>query len=419
MGLGVVKKLLVIGFTWPEPSSTAAGNRMVQLLLFFKKEGYQITFASSATESARSFDLESLDIDCVPILLNHTSFDRFVKELQPDTVIFDRFLTEEQFGWRVAECAPNALRILDTEDLHSLRLTREQAIKSGTGYSTNTWLEADITLREVASIYRSDLSLIISDMEIDLLRHSAKIDDSLVLHLPFMLPQLDENTIADWPDFERRDHFMCIGTGRHAPNVDAINWLRSEIWPLIRRQLPEAEVHIYGSYLPQQVLEMHRPAIGFYVMGAVADVEITMGKYKLNLAPLRFGAGIKGKLLDGMRYGLPGITTKIGAEGMHGALPWNGGIADQAGDFAKASVALYQNRSAWKSAQQHGVDLINSRYNAADLSKTLRQRITHIEANLKAHRTQNLIGRILQHQTLSGTKYLSKWIEEKNRDVEK
>ncbi len=419
MGVGLYKKLLVIGFTWPEPASTAAGNRMFQLLLFFRAEGYKITFACTAAESPLSLDLDTLDILRVPILLNHKGFDLFIADLGPDIVLFDRFLTEEQFGWRVAEFAPNAVRILDTEDLHSLRRAREKAFKSGLEYSIDAWLKEDMTKREVASIYRSDFSLIISNSEIDLLKNTGGVDDSLLFHLPFMIPKLADETIADWPLFEERSHFMCIGTGKHAPNVDAIAWLQAEIWPQIRQNLPKAELHVYGSYLPQQVLEMHRPSDGFYVKGWTADVEKTMAHYKVNLAPLRFGAGIKGKLVDGMRFGLPSITTVIGAEGMHGALRWNGLITNGATNFARAAVELHQNKSVWEEAQQQGVDLINSWYNESHLSKKFADRIRDATDHMAVRRTQNLFGSILQHHTLTSTKYLSKWIEEKNKNLEK
>ena len=119
------KKLLVIGSVWPEPSTTAAGCRMQQLLGAFLRFGYKITFASTASRTEYSLDLEKVGVAEVTIQLNHSSFDDFIKKLLPTIVIFDRFMIEEQFGWRVAEFAPKALRILNTEDLHALRKARE------------------------------------------------------------------------------------------------------------------------------------------------------------------------------------------------------------------------------------------------------------------------------------------------------
>src|SRR5690606_5459984 len=127
----MIQKLLIIGFVWPEPKSSAAGSRMMQLIEAYISFGYDVTFASACAKTETAFDLKTIGIQTENIQLNHSSFDDFVKQLQPDAVLFDRFMTEEQFGWRVAEQCPNALRILDTEDLHCLRKGRQQALKDG------------------------------------------------------------------------------------------------------------------------------------------------------------------------------------------------------------------------------------------------------------------------------------------------
>src|SRR5690606_22494590 len=127
----MIQKLLIIGFVWPEPKSSAAGSRMMQLINAFQSFGYDITFASACAKTDNAFDLKTLNVQTETIQLNHSSFDDFIKQLQPDVVLFDRFMTEEQFGWRVAEHCPTAMRILDTEDLHGLRKGRQQAFKDG------------------------------------------------------------------------------------------------------------------------------------------------------------------------------------------------------------------------------------------------------------------------------------------------
>ena len=142
------KKLLIIGNVWPEPNSTAAGRRMFQLIETFKENNYIITFVSAASKTENSLPLENLNIQTFEIQLNNSSFDLLLKEIYPDMVIFDRFLTEEQFGWRVAECCPNALRILDTEDLHFLRTARHRAFKNKEPVNL-TYLVNDITKREI------------------------------------------------------------------------------------------------------------------------------------------------------------------------------------------------------------------------------------------------------------------------------
>jgi hypothetical protein len=109
--------LLIIGFVWPEPNSSAAGVRMMQLIAGFSKNGYKVVFASAAQHSDFEFPLTTLEIVTCSIKLNDNSFDEFLKAINPNSVLFDRFMIEEQFGWRVSEILPNALKMLDTEDL--------------------------------------------------------------------------------------------------------------------------------------------------------------------------------------------------------------------------------------------------------------------------------------------------------------
>ncbi len=411
------KTILIIGFTWPEPATTAAGNRMVQLICFFLGQGYHITFGSTAKETEYSLNLESLGVDKTVLVLNDSSFDVFIKELNPNIVLFDRFLTEEQFGWRVAEFSPNALRILDTEDLHSLRHVREKAQKAKKKFSPTLWKKDAMTKREAASIYRCDLSLIISDYEVKLLEEVLNVNTDLLWNLPFMLEPIDNQKVREWPKFDDRKDIVCIGNGKHAPNVDALQWLVQEIWPLIRKELLEVHLKIYGAYLPQKLQQMHNPEKGLWVEGWAEDIDATVQNAKLVLAPLRFGAGIKGKLITAMQNGTPSITTSIGAEGMHGAYAWPGRIVDSAKQIAQAAITMYQNTAEWESAQNRGKELVNTFYNQERLSLQLGSRLQEIQKDLEKHRSDNFIGAMLMHHTLVSTKYMAKWIEAKNRKV--
>ena len=215
------KILLIIGFVWPEPKSSAAGSRMMQLIHYFQSQKYNITFASPCAKSDNAFDLKSIGIDPVTIELNHSSFDVFIKKLNPEIVLFDRFMMEEQFGWRVAEQCPNAVRILDTEDLHCLRKGRQQAFKDQKPFD-NSYLFNETAKREIASIYRSDLSLIISETEMDILKNQFKVDESLLVLVPFMLAEIQMEIIQNLPSFENRQHFITIGNFQHEPNYNSV-----------------------------------------------------------------------------------------------------------------------------------------------------------------------------------------------------
>jgi len=406
--------VLIIGAIWVEPNSSAAGKRMLQLIEQFLDQNWKVTFASTAIKGEKAFDLHSIGVEEVSIVLNDISFDTFVKELAPGFVLFDRFMIEEQFGWRVAENYPKAIRILDTEDLHCLRKTRERAIKKNTIFSKEDLLIEDISKREIASILRCDLSLIISTFEMELLTNFFNIDSNVVYHLPFLLPKIGHDQRTRWNDFTARKHFTFIGNFLHAPNVDAVLLLKKTIWKHIRKQLPEAELHIYGAYPTQQILELHSKKEGFLVKGYAPKPEQIVGNSSVVLAPLRFGAGIKGKLTEAMLFGTPSVTTSIGAEGMHADLPWNGAITDDFDEYAQKAVELYTNESLWNTAQQNGVAIINSIYDKEKIGTLFIHKILELQKNIEGHRVANFFGSMLQYQTLQSTKYMSKWIEAKN-----
>ncbi len=408
------QNILIIGFVWPEPNSSGAGTRMLQLFDLFQQQGWKITFASAASDSEFMFDLSTIGVEKISIALNDSGFDAFVKTLNPSIVLFDRFMVEEQFGWRVAENCPDALRILDTIDLHSLRLARQEASKSQRELSRED-LFSDTAKREIASILRSDVSLLISETEMELLQNQYKIDAALLYYLPFLVDPIDTNTQSKWPTFEDRKDFIFIGNFLHQPNWNAVQYLKTEIWPTIHKLLPEASLKIYGAYPSQKVLQLHKAEEKFFIMGRAENAIEVVKNARVVLAPMRFGAGAKTKLLEAMQCGTPSITTTIGAESMPGNLPWNGVVTDEIPEMVTAAIQLYTDDQLWKQAQQNGVAIVNTRYSKVLFEGHFIVRILAVQANLKKHRLDNFVGAILQHHTMASTKYMSKWIEEKNK----
>ena len=354
-------RLLVIGYVWPEPRSSAAGGHMMQLLDCFLADGWRITFASPAGEGEHKADLASLGIAEQNITLNCTSFDDFVRELNPDVVLFDRFMMEEQFGWRVEKHCPTAMRLLETSDLQSLRDARQQALKeqlaAGDHQDFTQLLNldqrqlfqrmaaGDTAQREIAAIYRADLSLIISDAEIELLTTQFKLPPALLVHCPLLL----DSTPQAVPGFAEREHFISIGNFRHAPNWDAVLWLKNSLWPLIRQQLPKAQLHIYGSYTPPKATALHNSAQGFHIMNWAPDALEVMRNARVCLAPLRFGAGIKGKLADAMACGTPVVTSATSA------IPE---VAGEGADVVRGDLHHPQWRVGFEAVRWHRTDQI-------------------------------------------------------------
>lgn len=413
-----MKKLLVIGYVWPEPNSSAAGSRMMQLLEIFQKLGYQVSYSSPAAISDHMVDLELLNIKKVTIELNDSSFDEYVRELQPDVVLFDRFMMEEQFSWRVDKECPSALKLLETVDLHCLRDARHTALKNNISpYDLNNLeFHTDTALREVASILRCDLSLMISEVEVDVLKNKYAVDESLLLYLPFMYEKLDEQECKEkWPTYNERQHFVTIGNFRHAPNWDSVLYLKNTIWPLVRKKLKGAELHIYGSYLPKKAQQLHNPKQGFHIKGWADDALETLSQYRVCLSPLRFGAGMKGKLADAMLTGTPSVTTSIGAESMYRDYDWPGTISDNDEDIANAAIDLYENETLWQEKQNNIFAIMNTVFNKERNEKKFIDKLTAVENNLDEHRNNNFTGKMLRHHTMKSAMYMSQWIEEKNK----
>lgn len=411
--MNVFDNILVIGKVWPEPNSSAAGTRMMQLLAFFKSKETKLTFACTANPSQFQVDLTELNINVAPIELNSDSFNDFIRELNPSLVVFDRFMTEEQFGWRVMEHCPNALRVLNTEDMHFLRDARHKALKKGNSIdlSNQSEMHTPNTSREISAIYRSDLSLIISSVEMQLLTDTFQVPSHLLHYLPLFV----ERTKSELPTFEERSNFVFIGNFLHEPNADAVKYLKDEIWPLIRKRMPNAKINIYGAYPSQKVSQLNAPKDGFHIHGRADDARKETMKARVSLAPIRFGAGIKGKLLEAMACGTPSVTTPIGAEGIQLGSEWNGAVVDSTESFANEAVNLHNDTLKWSEAQRNGFKIISEAFNSKTHLPELTTILQSTFDNLDRHRTKDYTSTLMQQQTMMSSRYLSYWIMEKEK----
>jgi hypothetical protein len=408
------KKILIFGLHFPEPRSTAAGTRMLQLIHLFQDFHFQIHFACAQPSTDFSINLKEINVSAHILQLNDNSAKDLLYQLQPEIVIFDRFITEEQFGWMVDETCPEALKILDTEDLHFLRENRQNIIKNpshGTCENTLT----DKAKRELAAIYRCDLNLMISKVEIDFLIKEFNFARNVLVYLPFILNtnKLEHNKSRSYSE---RKNFVSIGNFKHPPNLDMVKHLHQTIWPSIRKALPLVEWHIYGAYLPQQIEEIHNIKKGIIVKGRADEVTSTLQEYKVMLAPLRFGAGLKGKCIDSMLAGTPSVTSLIGSEGIIAPKDWPGFVADNIETFCSSAVKLYQNQELWESKHNLGHKVLKAKFEKNNFKSEFKEEIDDALKHLELFRRKNTIGEILKHHHHRSTKYLSLWIQEKNRN---
>lgn len=401
----MTKKLLLIAQDWPAPETSAIGRRLLELLKLMNSQGYQsyVACAAELRETTPIFFIRS------PIALNHSSFDHWVKKLSPQVVIYDRFIAEEQYGWRVRQSCPTAISVLDTSDLHCLRQARQLSLQVGQSLRLHT----ATAQRELAAILRCDLSLLIADFEKSLLENHFNMSSHLLLWLPFLVA---DNDWQEGPVFKQREHCLFMGNFKHKPNRDAAMWLANELWPIIRTRLPNnCELHLYGSFVDHAIQALHNPKNRFFVKGKAANAHETVGRYRLNLAPLRFGAGQKAKILQGWQSGTPTIASPTGFESMANENQLGFKIPTNAAQWRNCCADLYHNQDRWRRVQTNGFEILQANFLADTFAPRFTARIEEIAKDLTAHRDNNFFGSMLWQQQFRAQEFMGRWIEEKNR----
>lgn len=412
-----INKIVIIGQVIPEPQSSAAGTRMIQLIQSLLLITKDITFLSAANKGAHPADLKNLGVELVQINLNDDSFTELIQKLNPSLVVFDRFMTEEQYGWRVQQFCPDSIRVLDMEDVHAIRKSRGVSIKNKVNWQPEIVNELEIATRELASIYRCDLTLVISSFEMEFLLNNWNIPKELLSYFPLFF---DTEKQIEKLSFEEKNHFVMIGNFIHPPNYDAVLYLKTKLWKQIKKRLPDAEVHIYGAYASEKVLQLNNQKEGFIVKGWTEDAVKTISKYKVMLAPIRYGAGLKGKLFDSVAAHTPFVASQIAAEGIYEKESF---VIDYSvvndinfnEKFVDLAVELYQNSELHHKIQEMDITHFTENFNSENFQNIINETLEELNNNLKNHRTKNIIGQILFTQQYRSTEYFSRWIEAKNK----
>ncbi|MCE1118447.1 MULTISPECIES: glycosyltransferase [Pseudomonas] len=399
--------LLVLSHRWPEQQACSAGQHLQQILQTFLARGWQVTFASAAQTGERKADLVALGV-----LEQHISTDNaslFARQTA-DVVLFDSFTSEERYASQVTQHIPQALRVLLTDGLQSLREARQQLLRRRLieGLDPNDFralfatsgpelyrqmAPLDLTQRELAAIWRCDLTLLTSQAELDLLVNGFGVPEFLLHYCPPMV-----EPAATLRPFAERQHFVSLGDFASAAQHDALLWLRHNLWPVLRRQLPEAQLHLYGTNPSAKSMALHAPEQGLHVMGETACAGALLAGARVCLAPLRSGAGIEGALLDALRHGTPSVTTPIGAEGIQGQQPWPGSIADTAEGLAKVAAQLYSDEAQWQRAQDACWPLLMARFDRQRHATVLLGRIEHSLLHRHEQRLYNFVGAMLRRE---------------------
>lgn len=339
-------RALLIDAATPMPDHDSGSVRFTAMLELMIAAGWQVSFMPQNLHwegrYSEALQRRGIEVLCAPGV---RSPDAWLSEhgQDLDLVLVSRHYVLEQLLKTIRQRCPSARLIFDTVDLHFLREQR-QAELSG---SESMAAAAERTRRtELKLMGDSDVTLVVSPVEQALLAEWVPEADVRVLS--------NIHTVCgrqrDWR--ERRD-LMFVGGFQHPPNVDAAKWLIDEIFPLIRAELPGVRLHLIGSRMPEALRS--RAAEGVLIHGFVEDLTPYLNGCRLSLAPLRYGAGVKGKVNQAMAWGLPVVASSCAAEGMFLVEGQDVLTADDSSSFARQVVRAYTDERLWLQLSDGGM----------------------------------------------------------------
>jgi GT2 family glycosyltransferase/glycosyltransferase involved in cell wall biosynthesis len=364
------KQVLVLDACTPTPDRDSGSVRMLALLGLLREEGCSVVFfpENSAHDGGYTEALQQLGVEAwwhpylgtVPAWLAANG-RRF------DLVIASRHYVLSPLLPLLRNHARRAHVVFDTVDLHHLREQREAEV-SGDPAQLRT--AARTRRLELGLIQQADTTWVVSPLEQELLAAEA--------------PQARVEVVSNIHDvhgpgqaWQEREGLLFVGSYRHPPNVDAARWLATEIFPLVRQQLPDVTLHLVGGDAPDAIVALGElPGVRFH--GYVADLLPLLDGSRVGLAPLRYGAGVKGKVNQSLAHGLPMVATGCAVEGMHLVDGKDVLVAEDAAAFAQAVVRLYRDQVLWERLSLGGLENTRRYFSRDAVRETLRASLARL-----------------------------------------
>jgi len=359
-----VRRVLVIEACMLTPDQDSGSVRTQAMLELAVEMGSKVTFVADNLEHRQPYvaDLQARGVE----VLFHP-YVRSIAELleargrEFDVVVIARHYIAVKHLDAIRRFAPQALIAFDTVDLHFLRSERLAELDGGAAAKAAARASRD---EELGVIRRADVTIVVSPIEIEVLRRI--VPEARVL----LLSNIHEPMPCGKP-LAAREGIVFIGGFQHPPNVDAVLWYAREVLPWVRHRLPGVKTHIVGSKVPSTIRALAAPDL--LVTGYVPDVEPFFTDCRLSIAPLRYGAGVKGKVNLAMSYGVPVIATPAAVEGMHLEPGEDVMVAGDAEQFAQAIERVYRDEALWQRLSAAGVENIRRHFSRAVAKKALQE----------------------------------------------
>ena len=359
------RQVLVIDALTPMPDRDSGSLRLVNLMRLLRDEGAHVVFLPADLKHAGAYTqaLQALGVEAwyapfaggIPAWLREHG-------LRFDSVIACRHYVAREFLPLLRRHAPQAQLVFDTVDLHYLRESRAAEVAGDAARARTAQRTRALELEVIA---RSDRTLVVSEAERTLLATDAPAARVEVLS------NLHHVAGPGAPFAQRRD-LVFVGGFRHPPNVDAVRWFAEAVFPLVRARLPGIAFHCIGGDVPESIGALGRQE-GIAIHGHVPDIAPYMDGCRVALAPLRYGAGVKGKVNLSMAHGQPVVSTTCAVEGMHLRDGHDVLVADDAAAFADAVVRLHEDEALWTTLSRNGLDNVARHFSLDAARDTVRR----------------------------------------------
>ncbi|MFN0002804.1 MAG: glycosyltransferase [Pseudohongiellaceae bacterium] len=360
----ISKRVLVVDARVLMPDHDSGSLRMFNLLKIFHNLGYKVSFIPDNLHYHEKYTpiLQSLGVECFyRPYLNNVQEHLQHNGNQYQVVVLSRADYAEKYIDAVVTYCPQAQILFDTVDLHFLRERRLAELNNDSAQAAAAELRK---VQELGIARKAHQTLVVSPVEIELFRREA----------PDVKVALLSNIHASagrGADFANRNNILFIGSFEHPPNVDAMHWFIDEIFPVLHQLKPALKLLIVGGGAPKNLLAKASKNIEF--AGFVADIAPLFNSARLSIAPLRYGAGVKGKINSSMAFGVPVVASTIAAEGMGLEDGKDVLIADDPAEFAQLISRAYDDEQLWYALSNAGLENIERCFSFTVATQQLRK----------------------------------------------
>lgn len=336
--------ILVIDSYVPLYDKESGSYRIYNILKIFKKLGYSIIFLpdNGLHQEPYVSELQAMGVEVIYSTDGMSNMKSYLLERLP--IIDIAWVCRPELCDKYFELLSQNLKIkiiYDTIDLHFIRLKREKELLGEDANQPTSWQDFQKQELRLAKLVHE--TIVVTDVEKNILLSFGISNVSVI-------PNIHEAYTGPLPEFHERKGLLFVGGYNHTPNVDAAIWLCEDIMPLIWQKYPDMNLTLLGSNPPVQVRNLQNNRVT--VTGYIRDLEPYFLNHRVFVAPLRYGAGMKGKVGQSLAYGLPIVTTSVGAEGFDLMHERDVMIADDSQCFAKNILDLYNSYDLWISLSQ-------------------------------------------------------------------